>query len=190
MMSIVSRFAAAMIATVVVVEGYYVYLQKALTPPAAAAAFQAVHDQWVSDVESMRRDGGAAARGKRPAIGGQAPGSLEDWFNARADAAGIRSEIFTTDSEVIVTFNIPGLQSDSVKVAVDNVRVLITCVADIVEEGGAPGTALRREGLRQYELIMPLPSHADSARHRVVRDKDKGAFRIIFTKLDDPSLKS
>lgn len=160
MMSIVARFAAAMIATVAVVEGYYVYLQEALTPPPAAAAFQAVHDQWVAELG-------------RP---------------AQRAAAGIRSEIFTTDTEVIVTFSIPGLRSDTVKVAVDNVRVLITCVANLSGESELAGAGVRREGLRQYELIMPLPAHADSARHRIVRDK--GAFKIIFTKLDDPSLKS
>lgn len=172
MMSIVARFAAAMIATVVVVEGYYVYLQKALTPPPEAAAFEAVHDRWVAEL-------GRAAQ--RPAVAQEEP--LED-----PAAAGIRSEIFTTDTEVIVTFSIPGLRSDTVKVAVDAVRVLITCVANLSEEGAVAGASVRREGLRQYELIMPLPAHADSARHRVVRDK--GAFKIIFTKLDDPSLKS
>lgn len=173
MMSIVARFAAAMIGTVAVVEGYYVYLQRALTPPPEAVAFQAVHDQWVAEL-------GRAA---------QTPAAAhEESVQDPAAAAGIRSEIFTTDTEVIVTFSIPGLRSDTVKVAVDNVRVLITCVANLVEEGGEPGVSFRREGLRQYELIMPLPAHADSAKHRVVRDK--GAFKIIFTKLDDPSLKS
>lgn len=184
MMSIAVRFAAAMIGTVAVVEGYYVYLQKALTPPPAAAAFQAVHDQWVAEL-------GRAAQGpageERPSTG-IGPAVDEDAFQDPAAAAGIRSEIFTTDTEVIVTFSIPGLRSDTVKVAVDSVRVLITCVANLSEEGELAGASFRREGLRQYELIMPLPAHADSARHRVVRDK--GAFKIIFTKLDDPSLKS
>lgn len=185
MMSIAARFAAALIGTVAVVEGYYVYLQKALTPPPEAAAFQAVHDQWVEELgRAARRPAGEAAP-----RGSLAPdGSLEDSFTDPAAAAGIRSEIFTTDTEVIVTFSIPGLRSDTVKVAVDNVRVLITCVANLAESGEAAGAPFRREGLRQYELIMPLPAHADSARHRIVRDK--GAFRIIFTKLDDPSLKS
>lgn len=173
MMSIVARFAAAMIATVAVVEGYYVYLQEALTPPPAAAAFQAVHDQWVAGLG-------------RPAQ--RAAAAPEEPFQIPAAAAGIRSEIFTTDTEVIVTFSIPGLRSDTVKVAVDNVRVLITCVANLSGESELAGAGVRREGLRQYELIMPLPAHADSARHRIVRDK--GAFKIIFTKLDDPSLKS
>lgn len=171
MISIVARFAAAMIGTVAVVEGYYAYLQKALAPPPAATAFQAVHDQWVAGLTR------AAEEVARP-------------VQASADAVGIRSEIFTTETEVIVTFSIPGLQSDSVKVAVDSVRVLITCIADLagVGAGGAPSAAAGPNGMRQYELIMPLPAHADSARHRVVREK--GAFRIIFTKLDDPSLKS
>lgn len=166
MMSIAARFAAALIGTVAVVESYYVYLQKALTPPPEAAAFQAVHDRWVAGL-------------RRPAE------ALERPLPSREGSEGIRSEIFTTDTEVIVTFDIPGLRSDSVKVTVDNVRVLITCVADLAQVRGAGGG---REGLRQYEMIMPLPAHADSARHRVVRDK--GAFKIIFTKLDDPTLKS
>lgn len=171
MMSIVARFAAALIATVAVAEGYHAYLRKALTPPPAAEAFQAVHDRWVAE------------RG-RPA---QRPAEQEDAFQDPA-AAGIRSEIFTTDTEVIVTFSIPGLRSETVRVAVDGVRVVITCVASLSEEIEAAGGTARRAGLRQYELIMPLPAHADSARHRIVRDK--GAFKIIFTKLDDPSLKS
>jgi len=167
MMSLLARYAAAMIGTLAVVEGYYVYLQKALTPP-PAAAFQAVHDQWVSELgrrtEEVERPVPSPARGE-----------------------GIRSEIFTTDTEVIVTFLIPGLKSDSVKVAVDNVRVLITCIADLAVVRGSPGPA-GREGMRLYEMIMPLPTHADSARHRVVRDKN--TFKIIFSKLEDPSLKS
>lgn len=174
MMSIVARFAAALIGTVAVVEGYYVYLQKALTPPPAAAAFHAVHDQWVAELGRAAREPERIAAERRLA--------------APAEAAGIRSEIFTTDTEVIVTFSIPGLRSETVKVAVDSVRVLITCIANLSEASAAAGEAVQKEGLRQYELIMPLPEHADSARHRIIRDK--GAFKIIFTKLDDPSLKS
>ncbi len=167
MMSLLARFAAVLIGAFAVVEGYYVYLQTALTPP-PAASFRAAHDRWVAEL-------------------GLATEDVERPVRSRTGAEGIRSEIFTTDTEVIVTFSIPGLKSDSVKVAVDNVRVLITCVADLAVVRGSPGAA-GREGMRLYELIMPLPAHADSARHRVVRDKD--TFKIIFTKLDDPSLKS
>lgn len=184
MINLVTRFALALVGTGAVVEGYYVYLQKFLPQP-AAAEFEARRDPWAGGLENMKRQGNPHFGEERSPATGK---SLEEWLQERAGAAGIRSRISSTETEIIVSFDIPGLQSESLTVAVDNVMVLITCIANLVEEKGEPGADFRREALRQYELIMPLPAHADSVRHRVVRGKN--AFKIIFTRVEDPSLKS
>ena len=85
-------------------------------------------------------------------------------------AAGIRSMLSTTDREIIVAVRIPGLQADSLSVAVEGTLVTITCLAERTDE------------TRRYELIMPLPANADAARHRLVRERE--AFKLIFDKLD------
>lgn len=164
MTSLIARYAAALLGTACVVEGYWVYLQKTVMSP--AREFQQRHDRWVSE----------------------AGDSLERWLQARAGAAGIRSEILSTEQEVIVSFRVPGLQADTLKVSVGPVRVTISCVASLTEEVGGAGGGYRREAVRQYEMVMPLPANADPARHRVVRDGE--SFRIIFDKVEDPSLKS
>lgn len=173
MMSIVTRYAAALLGTVCVVEGYYVYLQKILSAAPAAG------------IENLTRASAPFAREDGEALSGN---SLEEWFHARTGAAGIRSRISNTETEIVVSFMIPGLRPDSLKIKVDDVRVLITCVADTVEEKAGGGGADRRESERHYELIMPLPANADAARIRVVRDRE--AFRIIFARTEDASLKS
>lgn len=150
MTSLAARYAAALLGTAFVVEGYWVYLQRTVMAP--AREFQELHDRWVSE------------------------------------AAGIRSQIVSTDREIIVSFRVPGLRADSLRVAVGPVRVTITCDAVGVEESGGGGRGGRREAARRYEMVMPLPENADGARHRVVGEGE--AFKIIFEKLDDPSLKS
>lgn len=85
-------------------------------------------------------------------------------------AAGIRSMLTATESEIIVAVRIPGLQADSLSVAVEGSLVTITCLAE------------RPDETRRYELIMPLPVDADAARHRIVRERE--AFKLIFEKLD------
>lgn len=167
MMNIVTRYVAAMVGAACVVEGYWVYLRKTVLIP-AAREFQERRDRLAAGTET----------------------TLEEWFRARTNAAGIRSEIASTEREIIVSFLIPGLQADSLSVSVNSVRVTITCDANLIEERGGDGESggFRREAMRRYELIMPLPAGADSARHRVVREGE--TFRIIFVRLDDPTLKS
>ena len=163
MMSLVTRYVVALVGTACVVEGYWVYLQKTVL--------------------------GGPARGPQERIdAGRAPLPLEEWFRERATAAGIRSDIAVTHREVIVTFRVPGLQADSVKVSIDGGRVTIVCVAGVIEDRDGPGGGYRREALRQYELVLPVPAHADAARHRVVGEGE--TFRIIFERFDDPLLKS
>ncbi|MBI2384788.1 MAG: hypothetical protein HYV14_02120 [Elusimicrobia bacterium] len=85
-------------------------------------------------------------------------------------AAGIRSMLTATDSEIIVAVSIPGLLGDSLSVAVAGSLVTISCIAE------------RPHETRRYEMIMPLPANADAARHRLVREGE--AFKLIFEKLD------
>jgi len=85
-------------------------------------------------------------------------------------AVGIRSMLTATDREIIVAVRVPGLQAESLSVAVEGALVTITCLA--VQPGET----------RRYELVMPLPADADAARHRLVRERE--AFKLIFEKLD------
>lgn len=165
MTGLVARYVAALLGTACVVEGYWLYLQKTVMIP-AAREFQARHDRWVSEAGE----------------------SADRWLQARSAAAGIRSEILSTEREIIVSFLVPGLQEDTLNIAVGPVRVTISCTARLIEERGGDGGGYRREAVRQYEMVMPLPANADASHHRVVREGE--AFKIIFARIDDPSLKS
>lgn len=89
---------------------------------------------------------------------------------AAGGVSGIRTELSATDDEIVVSFLVPGLKAETLSIAVAEARVTINCDAD-----------------RRYEMIMPVPAHADAARLRVVREGE--AFRIIFARIDEPPLR-
>lgn len=110
--------------------------------------------------------GGRTARARPPAEGVENP----ERPRVLTAGAGVRSEVSSTEDEIIVSFQVPGLEAESLKISVGGAWVTISCAAG-----------------RRYEMIMPLPAGADAARHRVVQEGE--AFRIIFEKFSDPRLK-
>lgn len=183
-MNILTRFAAALLGAACIAEGVYLCALYARAR-APDGEFLAPQDRLAAEFESRNRTAGSSPL--------EEPGSnlgktLEEWFRARAGDTGVRSDISTTDTHVVISFLIPGLKAESLHISVNKVRVTISCVANHVEEKKDARGAYRREAMRQYEMIMPIPVNADPSRHRVVREGE--AFKIIFEKLDDPTLKS
>lgn len=114
--------------------------------------------------------------------------SWNDWFQDRMGLSGIRSEVVTTDKEVVVSFKIPGLKADSLEVDVNEQRIRAAYSAKTVEEKKADGGVARTESVRRFEKIMPIPAGADPAKRRIVREGD--SFKVIFERRPVPGLKS
>lgn len=184
MMNIVSKCAAAALSAACIAEGYYLGVMN-MRERAPAADFQAQHEGWTTELENRGPGAVPLDQDERDPQFGKA---LEEWFQARAIDTGIRTDISTTDQQVVVSFLVPGLRADSLHVSVHGARMTISCLAKLTEVKQEAHGAYRREAMRQYEMIMPVPANADSRRHRVVREGE--TFKIIFEKRDDPSLKS
>lgn len=164
-------------------QSYYIHARSASPSAAREAAEQPRH--LASDAEEMKKGLTPEQRREADALQGQA---FEEWYQARAAVSGIRTDIQVTDKEVIVTFRVPGLQSESLKIAVSDVLIRANYSARSVVEGRGAGGAYRGEAVRQFETIMPVPTNADAKKHRFLPAGE--GFKIIFEKLEDPSLKS
>jgi len=184
MMNIVSKCAVAALSAACIAEGYYLGLMN-VRKGTPAEEFQTQHEGWTSELERRAPGTVIPDQGERDPHLGKA---LEEWFHARALDTGIRTDVATTDNHVVVSFVVPGLRPESLHVAVNGLRMTISCVAKLAEVKREAHGAYRREAMRQYEMIMPVPSNADARRHRIVREGE--TFKIIFEKADDPSLKS
>lgn len=104
--------------------------------------------------------------------------SWKDWFNERMDVGGIQSETKSTDKEVVVSFKVPGLEGESLKVDVNDDRIRVAYDAKTVEEKKGEHGAYRNESVRHFEKIMPIPGDADPKKNRVVHEG--GRIKIIF----------
>lgn len=184
MMNIISRYAVILLGAACLFQGYYIHAQKERARP-PAQEFQARHDQWVAEIENLKKRMTPLWQEEQESLQGQ---SFEDWFQARTAVSGIRSEIKITDHQVIVAFKIPGLKAESLKITVNDVLIRASYSArSFIEDKDARGV-YRGEAVRQFETVMPVPPNADSSKHRFIPQGE--GFRIIFEKRDDPALKS
>lgn len=183
-MNFISRYAVLLLGATCLAQVYYIHAHKT-SAGSSAREFQARHDQWVADIENLKKQMTPPQQQEQEAILGKA---FEDWFQAKVAIAGIRSEIKSTDSQVIVSFKIPGLKTETLKIVINDVLIRASYSArSFVEDKDARGE-YRSEAVRQFETVMPVPANADARRHRFVPEGD--GFKIIFEKRDDPSLKS
>lgn len=183
MMSAISRYMVLLLSAACLVQGYYIHARGALAA-ARAQEFQARHDKWVSDIENLKRSMTPLQQGEQDAPSGR---SFEEWFQARVAVSGIRTAVNITDSQVIVSFKIPGLKAESLKIIVNEVLIRASYSARSVVEDSDGRGGYRSEAVRQFETVMPIPPNADAGRHKLVPDGD--GFKIIFEKRDDPALK-
>lgn len=165
MMSAVTKCAVALLGAAGLAEGFYLYERAA---------------------ERRTLNSGAAPRQEeQESLLGK---YLEDWFLIGMQVSVIRSDLKITDTEVIVSFKIPGLKADTLKIAVNDVQVSAAySVGAVVEKRDARGV-YRGETARQFQLVMPVPPVADASKHRIIFEED--GFLIIFAKREDPALKS
>lgn len=184
MMSKILPFALFLFTSVCVAEGYYLHLQKTGVQ-SPEQELQARQDRWVAEIENLKRSLSPHEQEERESLLGEA---FEEWFQARVAAAGVRTEVKITDKEVIASFKIRGLKSESLKISVNDVLIRASYDATtFVEKKNAHGS-YRGEAIRQFQTVMPVPWSADAAKHRVVREAE--GFKIIFERREDPALKS
>ena len=112
--------------------------------------------------EFHRRVGPALSDEQRPLFGR----SWDDWFHERMEVSDIRSGIKTTESEVIVSFRIPGLQGASLRIDVNPNRIKVAYAVKTAKS------------TRRFEKIMPIPAEAEALKYRTAREGD--TFKIIF----------
>lgn len=184
MMSDISRYAVVLLGAACVGQAYYINARKAASASPGSEQ-RRTHEQWASDIDNLKKMMTPAQRRESEALQGQA---FEEWFQAKAAVSGIRTDVQVTDSEVIISFKVPGLKSETLKIAVSDVLIRANYSArSFIEDKNAQGS-LRSEAVRQFETIMPVPSNADARKHKFV-PADEG-FKIIFAKREDMSLKS
>lgn len=106
--------------------------------------------------------------------------SWNKWIHDRMGLAEIRSEVKTTGNEVIVSFNIPGLEGESLRVDVNDDRIRLAYdVKSIDEKKNAQGT-YREASSRHFEKVMPVPEDADPKTSRIAHEGD--VVKITFEK--------
>lgn len=184
MMNFISRYAVLLLGATCLAQIFYIHVQ-ATRAPSPARDFQSRHDKWVADIENLKKRLTPLQQEEQESLLGK---SFEEWFQAKVAVSGIRSDVKITDNQVIVSFKIPGMKAETLKVVINDVLIRASYSArSFVEDKDARGE-YRSEAVRQFETVMPVPSNADARRHRFVPEGD--GFKIIFEKRDDPSLKS
>lgn len=184
MMNEISRYAVFLLGAACVGQGYYIHGRKAAAAPPAEELHQR-RSQWGADVDSLKKMMTPAQRQESDSLQGRA---VEEWFQAKAAVSGIKTDVQVTDNQVIVTFKVPGLKADTLKIAVSDVLIRANYSARSFIEDKNAGGAYAGEAIRQFETIMPVPSNAEPRKHRFV-PVDEG-FKIIFERREDPTLKS
>ena len=105
--------------------------------------------------------------------------SFQDWFSKRMDLTGISTKVAEQGKDVKVTFDIPGLDEDSVKFDVNANRIRMSYAARTDEKKGTD--ELRTA--TSVEKILPLPADADPNGFEVQKGKDE--ITLVFHKLED-----
>lgn len=108
--------------------------------------------------------------------------SWGDWRRARIGLGAIKTRVEETDDSVVLAFDIPGLDSASVKLDVARGRVRLSYDArDVEEKTDAKGRVVSRsESSARFEKVVPVPTRADPDKYRV--DKKGETIRLIFEK--------
>lgn len=184
MMTEISRYAVLLLGAACVGQGYYIHARKADAPSPAHELLKR-HEQWGADADGMKKMMTPAQRQESEPLQGRA---FEEWFQAKAAVSGIKTDVQVTDNQVIVTFKVPGLRADTLKIAVSDVLIRANYSARSFIDDKSSASAYTGEAIRQFETIMPVPSNAEPRKHRFV-PVDEG-FKIIFEKREDPTLKS
>jgi HSP20 family molecular chaperone IbpA len=94
--------------------------------------------------------------------------SFKDWFTKRIDLGPITTKVSDEGRNILVTFGIPGLDVDSVKLDVNANRIRLRYEAR--EEATKGGTDV--ESATSVEKVVPLPAGADPAGFDVRKGKD------------------
>ncbi len=103
--------------------------------------------------------------------------SFQDWFSKRMDLAGITTKIAEQGKDLTVTFGIPGLKENSVKLDVNSnrIRFRYDTSKDVKKDGSDVETT------ESVEKVLPLPDGADPNGFEVRKGKDE--ITVVFHRI-------
>lgn len=106
--------------------------------------------------------------------------SWRDWRNDRMGLGAVKSRVEQKDDSVVLVFDVPGLDADSVKVDVTRGGVRLVYDAFTVEKKtDATGRVVARsESSSRFEKVVPVPPGADPEKYRV--EKKGKTIRLVF----------
>jgi HSP20 family molecular chaperone IbpA len=126
-----------------------------------------------AEIDKVRQEMEHGLEGRNRVLFGT---SFKNWFEKRIDLTGITSKVEDQGKTVAVTFGIPGLDTDSVKLDVNADRIRLSYGARRTEKEGN-ATA---EAFGSFDKIIPLPDGADPTGFTVKKGKDEPT--VVFKK--------
>jgi HSP20 family molecular chaperone IbpA len=82
------------------------------------------------------------------------------WFSERIGMDDFKTNIFRTDKNVILTMTIPGVDSKTADININNDRIRISFSAKNVQDKKEGGGVMHSESSQSYIKIMPIPDDA------------------------------
>jgi HSP20 family molecular chaperone IbpA len=126
-----------------------------------------------AEIDKVGREIGNRLEGRDRELFGSA---FRNWFEKRIDLTGITSKVQDKGKNVAVTFEIPGLDTDTVKLDVNADRIRLSYGALKTEKKGKTTT----EAVASFEKIIPLPDGVDPTGFTV--QKGKNELTVVFRK--------
>jgi len=103
--------------------------------------------------------------------------SWNNWFAERIGMDDFKVSVSSTDKNVVVSIAIPGMNTKSASIDVNEDRIKIAFSATNVREDKKSGGVMRSESSQSYTKILPLPPGAVPGTGRTTIEKD----RIVVT---------
>lgn len=169
--------AVALLAAACAAEAYYIHARPR-PELRRTEELLALEDRWLE--ETRRQLSGAGSLFEPPSRRFFDDRAFAGWFSEAPDVPGPRTEVRTTEDEVIVSFAAPGMRDGSVRVAVEKGRIRFEYEARSSEGD----SAARGESVTRSVEELPIPTGADPARSRIVQEG--GAVKVVFARLKGP----
>ena len=99
--------------------------------------------------------------------------SWNSWFNERMGMDEFRAKVSRTDKNVVLSFDIPGIDGNTADININDDRIRISFTARDVQDKNDGKGAVRRESTRSYMKILPVPEDAVPSSAKTSIDKDR-----------------
>lgn len=98
--------------------------------------------------------------------------SWDKWFSERIGMDEFKTSISRTDKNVILTMTIPGIDSKTADININNDRIKVSFSAKNVQDKKEGGGSMHSESSQSYVKIMPIPDDAVAGTAKTVMDKN------------------